>query len=122
MTLKSPFCISARLLPAVQLGDVFISITFEGQAASRAVYRYYIDGPQFEHTSNDLKYGVGGGTLQDGMASLLSFLSACGTSFRTHGENADLFPPKIGEWCYQNCDELAMLQLEIEETPGLIEA
>lgn len=75
-----------------------------------------------EHTGQDLKSGIGGGSLQQGMVSLLSFLAACGESYgyklRTgrDGENYDLFPPAIAEWAYQNSDELSTLEIDIEES------
>ena len=122
MKLNPPFEISPRLLPAVRVGSAFVSIEFAGQTSDgRARYRYHIDTPDWEYTGDDLKSGVGGGSLESGMESLLSFLSACGEavaySRRTgrESENADLFPPHVAQWCHQNSDELSMLQLEISE-------
>ena len=122
MKLNPPFEISPRLLPAVRVGSAFVSIEFAGQTSDgRARYRYHIDTPDWEYTGDDLKSGVGGGSLESGMESLLSFLSACGEavaySQRTgrESENADLFPPHVAQWCYQNSDELSLLQFEISE-------
>lgn len=129
MTLKSPFIITPRLLPGVHIGKAFISIEYDGGTSDgRIRYRYHIDLPDgSEHTGNDLKSGVGSGNLQSGMESLLSFLAACGESYgfskRTgrEGENTDLFPPAVAEWAYQNSDELATLEIEIQETENLID-
>ena len=127
MTLNPPFEISARLLAAVRVGDATISITFgKGRYQGRAIYRYYIDTPKFEYSGADLRSGVGGGTLQEGMASLFSFLSAAADSYsyrqRTgaSGEKEDLFPAYVTEWAYQNADEIAALACELQETPNLI--
>jgi hypothetical protein len=128
MLLHNPVCITARLMAGVRVGDGFISIDYSDRQGGRAVrYRYAIDLPGFEHEADDLLSGCQGGNLQEGLESLLCFLGACGEAYywrlRTGhgGENIDLFPPKVGEWAYQHSDELAMLQLELEETPGLIE-
>lgn len=134
MKLNSPFQISARLLPAVRIGDAWISIKFNGATNDgRARYRYFIDLPDgTEHSANDLQSGCGGGSLQGGMESLLSFLGACaesvryGTKYDKFGDgtdddsNADLFPATIAEWAYQNSDEISMLQCELEENKNLI--
>lgn len=120
MTLHHPFQISARLLPAIQIGNDWISIEFDGESQGRARYKYHIDFGEQEYTGNDLKSGIGGGSLQEGMASLLSFLSACAESFPGKGENYDLFPPRIAAWAYRNSDEISMLSCEPEETPSLI--
>lgn len=124
MTLNAPFCISARLLPAVQVGKAWISIEIDGETSDgRTRYRWYIDTPNFEQTGNDLCSGCQGGSLQDGMASLLSFLSAAAESYRykgMDGENADLFPQQVTEWAAQHSDELSMLAMELEENPELI--
>jgi hypothetical protein len=58
------------------------------------------------------------------MGNLLGFLSAAGESFNhaerkgldgMEGENSDLFPREITEWASNNCDELTMAEMEIEE-------
>lgn len=120
MTLHPPFQISSRLLPAVRVGNDWISIEFDGQSEGRTRYRFYIDFGNQGYTANDLRSGVGGGSLQEGMCSLLSFLSACAESFMSKGDNCDLFPPHVAEWAFQNKDELSMLSCELEENQNLI--
>ena len=116
MTLKTPFLITSRLLPGVQISGAFISIEDVGcNREGRTCYRWHIDFPTGStFTGNDLKSGCQGGTLQEGMASLLSFLSAAAESY-PDGENADLFPTAVTEWAYQNSDEISLLGIEIEE-------
>lgn len=76
MILHTPFQITARLLPGVKVGTGWISIEFAGPTDDgRTRYQYHIDTPKFEHSASDLKSGVGGGSLQDGMVSLLLFLA-----------------------------------------------
>lgn len=127
MTLREPVCITSRLLPGVRVGDASISIEECGATNDgRTRYKYYIDTPAFEYEGSDLKSGVGNGTLQSGLASLLSFLSAAAESYsyqqRTGraGDNSDLFPAHVTEWAYQHSDELGMLACELDETPNLI--
>jgi hypothetical protein len=122
--LKEPFFISSRLLPAVKVGDATISIEYAGnEPDGRVRYRYFIDfADGTEHVGEDLRSGVRGGSLREGMESLLSFLEACSES-RRHGldepgENADLFPDNVGEWACQNDGEIASVRLWIEETEG----
>lgn len=127
MKLHPPFVITSRLLPGLHLRDVAnrlseLSITFNGQTSDgRTRYRYYLDTPAFEFTNNDLMSGVGGGSLQDGMISLLSFLTACAESVdcksRTgrDGENFDLFPLSVAKWASDHKDALTFLEIEIQE-------
>lgn len=129
MILHEPFKISARLLPAVQIGDAWISIKFGRETPSgRIRYQYYIDTPAFEYEGDDLKSGVGGGSLQSGMVSLLCFLGAAAESYRYLGckysdcpdENCSLFPQNVVEWAYQNSDEITSLEMDLEEKKDLI--
>lgn len=122
VTLKSPFCISSRLLPAVRVANAVLSIGYgDATTNGRTRYQYFID---FEGLSDfeghDIQSGVGGGTLKQGMESLLAFLYACGESSRPghKGENADLFPKEIAEWAYENLDEIGIVLAEVEETEG----
>ncbi len=126
MKLSPPFEISSRLLPAVRVGDGTISITYDKKPGDdgRVRYRYYIDAPGIKFTGNDLQSGVGGGTLQEGMASILSFLSAAAEAanprYGRESENANLFPKKVNAWAYQNDDEIGMLSFALNENRNLI--
>lgn len=124
MTLNSPVQITSRLLAGVQIGDTEISIGYAGETSDgRTRYEYYIDSEAFNHHAKDLKSGCGGGSLQEGLESLLSFLGAAAESWRysgKDGENSDLFPEAVCEWAAQNSDEISMLAIELEETEGLI--
>lgn len=123
MKLSEPLLITPRLMPGVRIGDAFISIEYSRRPGrgGRMRYRYYIDAPGFEHTDDDLQSGAQGGSLVDGLKSLLSFLSACAESRRygrahgIQGENADLFPDPIGEWAEANQDEIDMMGFAIDE-------
>lgn len=128
MKLHSPFEISARLLPALRIGKAWIQLEYSRRPGSenRTRYKWTLDLPTKRYFfGDDLQSGNGGGDLQSGFVSLLSFLSACGESYgyrlRTgrEGENCDLFPEPVAEWAYQNASEISLLQLEIEksETP-----
>ncbi len=126
MKLSPPFLITARLMAGLKIGDAYISM---GQgprnAEGRTQYGVFIDLPDgTEHEITDLQSGCGGGGLQDGFASLLSFLGACAES-RNYGErhgnpmggeNSDLFNEAIGKWAQENSDEISMLQCDIEES------
>lgn len=129
MTLHPPFIISSRLMAAVEIGGATLSIEHgRRNREGRDCYGVWIDLPDgSEHAITDLRSGCQGGTLQEGMASLLSFLGAAAESYAYHmrtqrqTENEDLFEPAIVEWAYQNSDEIGMLACELEEMPNLIE-
>ncbi len=128
MILHEPFCISSRLLPALKIGNDYLSIeALRYDHENRTVYRAYLDladGKEYE--INDLRSGCGGGTIQEGMESLLAFLEAAAEAYRYEmsghkSENSDLFEPEVNEWAYQNGDYIAVLQMELEENLNLVE-
>lgn len=127
MELKTPFFISARLAPAIKVGNATISLieTTEGnECRTRCIFA--IDTSEFEYIDRSLQTGCGSYGTQVVFASFLSFLSAAGESYshtmRTgkESENASLFPANITEWAYQNSDEIDILAAELEENKGLI--
>lgn len=127
MTLHEPFRISSRLMAALEIGGATISLEIHGYRGGRVRYRGFIDLPDgAEHAIDDLS---GHGNLQAGFASLLAFLGAAAESYdyRTRygreakGTNEELFPPAVVEWAFDNADEIGVLELELEERPGLIE-
>lgn len=122
MELKAPLFISARLMPAIKIGDVVISLTIafkKRDEEGRTIYKCFIDFPDgTKHEIKDLRSGCQGGTILEGFQSLLSFLSSAGESFnhkRMAGENSDLFPQTITEWASNHIDELALMDFEINE-------
>ena len=129
MILHHPLIITARLMPGVAVGGAFISLGMGPRnGEGRTVYQCWLDLPDgTEHEITDLRSGRGGGDIQDGIASLLSFLRAAVESrywrVRTghKGTTEYLFPPAVVDWATENSDELAMLACELEEAPGLVE-
>ena len=111
-----------------QINGAIISLwkSRKANAEKRVIFGYEISLESgFRHKSYDLKSGASrvGGSLSEGMKSLLGFLSAAGESFSyaerrgkdgMEGENSDLFPREISEWAAQNSDELSMAILEFE--------
>lgn len=135
INIKPPLCITSRLRCGCRIGESEISIAYDGwNDEGRRVYRYWldlkIDDRAIEFYGDDLANGVGGGSLQSGLESLLSFLGACGESYayamRHNGKLAEtdcgnLFPEDVAEWCYLNSNELGMLSIELQESDNLIQ-
>jgi hypothetical protein len=105
--------ISARLLPGLKVEDGFISLEPAGghDHLGKPLWKWYIDIPDGEFEGADL---AGWGDHREMMRSMLSFLGAAAESY-PDGENANLFPPKVTEWAYQNSDEISILSCELEE-------
>ena len=113
MILHPPFKISARLLPALQIGDAWLSWNN---------FEFFLDRPgEPEHVIDDFRPGLGA-QPQECFAAILSFMDAAAESrqYRERtgmdGENEDLFPPHIVDWIADNVNEIACLRLEIEES------
>ncbi len=133
MQIHLPFTIGSRLLPALRIGDAFLSLERDDYATAyqspegRDIFRWYVDLPDgTEHSAADLKSGCQGCTVQEAFCSLLSFLDAAQESLayqERHGRgevnddsNASLFPRPVVEWAHQHADEIGSLRLEIEES------
>lgn len=124
MKLQEPFKISARLAPALQIADAWLS--FDDGV-------FVLDfADDSEHRIEDFRFPamrVHGQSdedrLQAGFGAVLSFLGACAESRNYRGgrgENADLFPEAVGAWTEEHSDEIGMLGCWVEETKGLITA
>lgn len=134
--MKPPLILTHRLVPGIRIGDATISLCIERDEDQpvrtddqRLIYHYWIDTPEFSHEGSDLQSGCGGRdnaqSVQEGLCSLLSFLSACANANDPSygdepGESADLFPPRVGEWAYQNDSEIGMNYIELDERRDLI--
>ena len=128
MILHAPIIITPRLLPGVEVGNAYLSIRYSSRPGvdGRIRYRYFVDLPGGTiYSNNDLQSGCDGGDLVKGLASLMSFLSACGESVEYRSgeepsENANLFPPAVGEWCAENNNELSSISVELEEVETIL--
>lgn len=127
MTIKTPCIITPRLLPGLKIGNSFISIEYSGDIDSegRGIYKYHIDTPSFEYSNDDLKSGCQGGSLQEGLESLLSFLENAGEAYRRNCDKlptylSDLFPAHVMEWAYMNLGEIEIAHFEVSETNDCI--
>jgi len=125
MIIHPPCCITARLMAGIEIGDGTISIEYGKSVGryGRHNYHYCLDFPDGEYEGEDLS-GFGG--LQEGLRSLLSVLSAAADAYRyemegKESDNGDIFPPAVMEWAYRNSDAIEMAEIDLEETPNLIE-
>lgn len=121
-TLCQPAFISSRLAAAVSVAGATISIEPTGGRDNygKPEWRWFLDLPDgAEHSGAEL-WGWGGSAEM--LETLLSFMSACGESLnygrRTGraGENAELFPAPVAEWCAANEDEIGAVQFDLAES------
>lgn len=120
MLLKPPFLISAALCPALKIGDATLSLLDTTVTpANRDQARFELQTPTFTHTDDTLQSGVGGfRSFVEIFEAYLSFMSACGESLKYYGddgENANLFPPNVAQWCAENLDEINMVWGDITD-------
>jgi hypothetical protein len=113
MILHEPIVITSRLCAGVLVGGGEISIDYSRKAGDdgRTRYHYWIDAPDGSVSGCALQSDCQGGHLQGGLASLISFLLWGG----------DLFPVFVIGWVRRNKDELSGIELDLSETPNLIE-
>ena len=121
MKLHPPFIISARLLPALQIGDAWLSLDHGAT--------FWIDLPDgTEHRIEDFHQGAGNRDLVDWFSAILSFLSAAVES-RNYREqrreseinpdgNEGLFPPDIVDWACENSSGIECAQCDISDECG----
>lgn len=116
MILHPPFSISARLLPALKIGESYLS--WDGDD-------FFIDAPDFQYVIDDFGPGAGADT-EECFRAILGFLAAAVDSRKYRertgrtGENEDLFPAHIVDWAVDHNDEIGYLMYDLEEN-SLIE-
>ena len=116
MKISPPLIITPRLEVGFQLSSistptVFVSIAYDGSTNDgRTRYRYSIDCDKMSHIGNDLKSGVGGGNLQEGLESLVCFMGACAET-----DSLNLFPDWVGTLLRHYLSELEWLAAELQE-------
>jgi hypothetical protein len=121
--ISPPCLITTHLLPGVKVGDGFISIEYWQKKDNRQYYRYHIDLGSYEYTATDISTGCHH-SLQQGLSTILTFLSAAAESYRyagSKGENSEIFPLPVVQWAADHADEISLAASELEEGEGIIQ-
>lgn len=125
MKLHSPFIIGPRLLPALQIGNAFLSLESVRPNGHRVSPVFILDIGSESHRIDDMSSGHGGfRSVVEPFETLLSFMSACAESIRYRertghgGENADLFAPVIAQWIAEHSSDIEGLQCELTDENG----
>lgn len=120
MILHHPFFISSHLAPAIKVGDVTISLTDRGETGrehrNRITFTFEGSLGTYVDDRIEVRYST---DTQECFRFLFSFLDAAAEASE-HGDNADIFPPPIMEWCRENASEISSIRFDIE-TDNLIE-
>lgn len=131
MTLHPPFQIGPRLLPALCIGDAWLSLSGIGHATGREgrdVAKFILDLPDGRvYEDDNLQSGRQGFRGVVGVfETFLSFMDACGESrqyeIRNHlefgkSENATIFPLHVADWCAENLYEIGDTRCELYVSP-----
>lgn len=129
MILHKPFMISARLLPALKIGDAWLSlesiVARDERGRQRAIF--ILDLPDgASHRDDNLRSGCGGFLSPvEAFGAFLGYLDAFAEAveFETRSpfksENSDLFPSFMQEWAVDNHYEISFASLELIADPEL---
>lgn len=116
MILHPPLKISARLLPAIKIGETWISYDNCGD--------FVFDFPDGSEYTADSYHPGCGHEIEDVFADILSFLDAALESrdFRLRtgieGECEDLFPPHVLDWMAPHQCEIQCYASNLENDDG----
>ena len=131
MLLTPPVEIAPNLEAGARIGKGWVTIRYADRPRDegRTRYVFTILDDDLEYVDDTMQSGCcGDRNLYAGFCSLLSFLRAEADAYRYFmykpGAADDpgywILSEKIGEWCYQNSEELETLDLELEEHPECI--
>lgn len=122
MILHQPFFISARLLPAIKVDGVTISV--ERGAHDRmgregvACYFDLPDGTEVVDDDLNVLYST---PTQEVFSTLFAFLGCGKQAYCDTDEGPALFDQRLHEWIEANEEEFGCLKFDLEEGPQLIE-
>lgn len=136
MKLLAPFIISARLAPALKVGDATLSLvgtdvrsstepgtSILGARVGATLVLDFADGT--EYICSGLSSGCGGfGSAVDIFESFLSFLGAAAEARRftertgIESDNGDMFPPAIMQWASDNLPAIECAQCDLQDESG----
>lgn len=124
MILHDPFKISARLLPALQIGEAWLSLEDIHACATREgrdCAEFVLDLPDGrEYHDRTVQSGVQGfSSVASAFEGFLSFLSH---AVETRENPEALFPPHILEWARDNRSAIESAHLDITDENGTARA
>ena len=122
MILNQPCKISARLGPALRIGDGWLTLlTVKPDNDGRERATFALDTPEFEHIDSELRSGVGGfRSLVEAFEVYLCFMEAAADAYRygPGSDNYDIFPEHVMQWAAERADELAMARSQLQDENG----
>ena len=109
--MNCPIQISARLLPAVKIGDSWLS--FEPVAKV-----FYLDTPDGDYVLTGFRFY--GNTSIEALSTCLAFMMAAAEAQDAvdagrFSDNANIFPLDIMRWCQESASEIGCVQYELED-------
>ena len=111
--MNCPIQISARLLPAVKIGDSWLS--FEPVAKV-----FYLDTPDGDYVLTGFRFPENT-SIEETLSTCLAFMMAAAEAQdaadagRFCDYNDDIFPLDIMRWCQENASEIGCVQYELED-------
>jgi hypothetical protein len=120
MKLHAPFIIGSRLLPALRIGDMTLTLRLPLFPAERGRWgaTMILEGPGIHLTDQTLRSGLSGfRSLVDPFNTYLSYLDAAAEA-REGSDNADLFPPSVMQWARDNASAIAEARMELCDEHG----
>lgn len=107
--MNCPIQISARLLPAVKIGDSWLS--FEPVAKV-----FYLDTPDGDYVLTGFRFY--GNTSIEALSTCLVFMMAAAEAQNAvdagrFSDNAGIFSPDIMRWCQESASEIGCMQYEL---------
>lgn len=107
MKLQHPFCISARLLPALKIGDGWLSF-------DPKTHIFYLDTPEFKYEIKDYRPGCSHG-IQDCFSGILIFFESAIQSANFYEKTDVLFPEHVTKWLVANEYDICDMDCALDE-------
>jgi flavodoxin len=122
--MKAPFFISARLLPAIKVDGVTISLQRgipDPASGYREKTKLYFDLPDGTEIIDDTLNVLRNTPTQDVFGTLFAFLGCGEQAYSDTDEGTAMFDKRLHDWIRDNKEEFSLLKIDLEEGPQLIE-
>jgi hypothetical protein len=121
MVLHPPFFISSRLMPAIKVDNVTISIERSSKERfGRESVTVYFDLPDGTEVVEDDLYVLYSTPTQEVFSTLFAFLGCGRRATEETEDGGPLFAPELHDWIKCNEEVFGMLQCDLDEGPQVI--